>query len=49
MKAFQNDLHILRYEEIETVADWDNRGKENIVRMMPIVPVGFCLSDWGIP
>ena len=34
MKAFQNDLRILRYEEIEAVADWDNRKKENLVRMM---------------
>jgi len=34
LKVFQNDLRILRYEALEAVSDWDNRKKEQIVRML---------------
>jgi hypothetical protein len=34
LRAFQNDLRILRYEETTAISDWDNRKKEQIVRML---------------
>jgi SAM-dependent methyltransferase len=34
LRAFQNDLRILRYEETTAISDWDNRKKEPIVRVL---------------
>jgi SAM-dependent methyltransferase len=34
LRVFQADLRILRYEDVEAVSDWRNRGKTRIARLL---------------